>query len=225
DRATFQRHGEALRGAEVAEPLRREADILIAAIDPSAPVWPTAAGAELLAWRAGQAALPPASLHGLAVQSAASVMLCPSGARARCLHLGLPLLGGQDLVHLRQSRLTHGRVETLLAVLALAGPDGLDEATCFARAYGFTYVPTLHRGVFDVLVHRARSAVERIATIARTPGRVAIVTTRLLLIPDPRTSRSTTDRVLRLLAERGRASAKEAAARLGVSVRTVQSAL
>ena len=117
-------------------------------------------GAELLAWRDGEAALPPACLHGLAVQSAASVILWPSGDRARCLHVGRPLLASHEVVRLRQSRLTHGRVETLLAILALAGPGGLDEATCFARAYGFNYVPSLHRGVFDVLVHRVRSAVE-----------------------------------------------------------------
>jgi hypothetical protein len=222
DRPGFQLHGDALRDPDLAEPLRREAAVLIAAIDPRAP---SAPAAELLAWREGDAALLPAFLHGLAVQSVASVMLWPSGARARCLHFGLPLLAGPDVVRLRQSRLAHGRVETLLAVLALAGPGGLDEATCFARSYGFPYVPALHRGVFDVLLHRARGAIEGVASIVRTPGRVSIVTTRPLLIPDPRTSRSTTDRVLRLLAERGRASAKEAAARLGVSLRTVQGAL
>ena len=250
DRERFRRHAGELRAGELAEPLRRDAAVLIAAIDPLEPLpleplsletlprgllpqepaldgpgRPLPLGAELAGWRQGRTTLPPASLHGLAVQSAACVMLWPSGESARCLHVGRPLLAGPQVAQLRQSRLAHGRVETLLAVLASAGPRGLDEAACFARAYGFSYVPGLHRGVFDVLIHRARGAVEGIASIARERGRVAITTTRPLLIPDPRTSRSTTDRVLRLLAERGRASAKEAAARLGVSLRTVQAAL
>ncbi|MFL5305791.1 MAG: hypothetical protein ACJ8F1_11290 [Polyangia bacterium] len=226
DRATFVRQADALRGATVPPPLRREAAILIAAIDSHEPVEETPAGNELLGWRRGTAPLPPALLHGLAVQPAAAcVILLPTGESARCLHAGAALLDGPEVVRLRQSRLTHGRVETVLATLALAGPGGLDEATCFGRAYGFNYVPALHRGVFDVLLHRVRSAVEDVATIVRTPGRLALVTTRPLLIPDPRTSRSTTDRVLRLLAEHGRATAKEAAARLGVSLRTVQGAL
>ncbi|HVT08987.1 MAG TPA: helix-turn-helix transcriptional regulator [Polyangia bacterium] len=234
DRAAFLRHADAVRAATVPRPLRREVAILVAAIDPREPldepgeggVAETAARAELLAWRNGTAALPPAPLHGLAVQpGAAYVVLQPTGESARCLQAGAALLAGPDAVRLRQSRLTHGRVETVLAILALAGPGGLDEATCFARAYGFNYVPALHRGVFDVLLHRVRGAIDGVATIVRTPGRLALVTTRPLLIPDPRTSRSTTDRVLRLLAEQGRATAKEAAARLGVSLRTVQGAL
>ena len=225
DRRAFLRQAQALREASVPEPLRREAAVLIAAIDPNQDA-PPALCAELLAWRRGSAALPPPPLHGLAVQpGAAYVVLWPSGESARCLQAGVTLLSGPGVVRLRQSRLTHGRVETLLAILALAGPGGLDEATCFARAYGFNYVPALHRGVFDVLLHRVRAAVEDVATIVRTTGRLALVAARPLLIPDPRTSRSTTDRVLRLLAEQGRATAKDAAARLGVSLRTVQGAL
>ena len=234
DRAAFSRHADALRAATLPQPLRREAAILIAAIDPHEAVGEvghdgvrgTPLGVELLAWRNGTAALPPAPLHGLAVQpGAAYVVLWPTGESARCLQAGAALLASPEAVRLRQSRLTHGRVETVLAILALAGPGGLDEAACFARAYGFNYVPALHRGVFDVLLHRVRAAVEDVATVVRTPGRLALVTSRPLLIPDPRTSRSTTDRVLRLLAEGGRATAKQAAARLGVSLRTVQGAL
>ena len=226
DRVAFVRQADALRAATVPQPLRREAAVLIGAIDSHEGVDDTPLGAELLAWRNGSAALPPALLHGLAVQPAAAhVMLWPTGESARCLQAGAALLAGGDVVRLRQSRLTHGRVETLLAILALAAPAGLDEATCFARAYGFSYAPALHRGVFDVLLHRVRGAIEDVAIIVRTPGHLALVTTRPLLIPDPRTSRSTTDRVLRLLAEHGRATAKEAAARLGVSLRTVQGAL
>ena len=221
-----------LRGTLAAEPLRRDAAELVAALDPAEPV----ATAELRAWREGASALPPAALHGLVVPSVvagapdsalagAYVLLVPGLPGVRLLRAGLALALGAGAARVRQSRRRHGRVESLLAILALAGPDGLDEPGCFARAYGFGYVPAIHRGVLDVLVHRARAAVEGIASLTRADGRLALGTSRPLLIPDPTSSRSTTDRVLRLLAERGRASAKEAAAQLGLSLRVVQGAL
>ncbi len=236
DRQGFRRCADAL-AAVPAEPFRREAAVLIAAVDPfelpfelpfQRPRPRDDAGDQLRGWRRGEAPLPPSLLHGLSLlpgDDAACVVLWPDGRSARFLPAGIPLLAGHGVTRLPSSRRQHGRVETLLAILALAGHDGLDEASCFARAYGFGYVPGLHRGVFDVLVHRARGAVEGIAALTRGPGRLALVTTRPLLIADPRTSRSTTDRVLRLLAEQGRASAKQTAARLGVSLRAAQGAL
>jgi hypothetical protein len=226
DRGAFCRQADALIAASTVEPFRREAVTVIAAIDPFDASGP--ADPELLAWRRGRAPLPPALLHGLlppAGHHGASVLLWPDGQSARFLPAGVPLLAGHDVSRLPAARRPNGRAETLLAVLALAGPDGLDEGTCFARAYGFNYVPGLHRGVLDVLVHRARGLVEGVACITRGPGRLALATTRPLLLSDPRTSHATTDRVLRLLAEQGRASAKETAARLGLSLRAAQGAL
>ncbi|HSY38660.1 MAG TPA: helix-turn-helix transcriptional regulator [Polyangia bacterium] len=242
--ALFRCQVEQLRASLDTEPLRRDAAALIAALAPAEPP-PTA---ELRAWREGASPLPPAALHGLVVPSllavtarqadrdddptgsdpavaGAYVLLIPGAAGVRLLCAGLALALGAGAARVRQSRRRHGRVESLLAILALAGPDGLDEPSCFARVYGFGYVPAIHRGVVDVLVHRARGALEGIAVVARANGRLALLTTRPLLIPDPSSSRSTTDRVLRLLADRGRASAKEAAARLGLSLRLVQGAL
>jgi hypothetical protein len=79
--------------------------------------------------------------------------------------------------------------------------------------------------VFDVLLHRVRAAVEGLAELERSDGRLALRTSSALLIPDPRVSQRTTDRVLRLLAERGPASAKDAAGLLGISLRSAQVAL
>jgi DNA-binding transcriptional ArsR family regulator len=240
----FRRQVEQLRAVLDAEPLRRDASALIAALAPAEPP-PTT---ELQSWRQGATALPPAALHGLVVPSivavttrqsdrddgppasdaalaGAYVLVVPGRAGLRLLCAGLALALSAGAARVRQSRRRHGRVETLLAILGLAGPAGLDEPSCFVRAYGFGYIPAIHRGVFDVLVHRARTAVNGLAVVARANGRLALITTRALLIPDPSTSRSTTDRVLRLLADRGRASAKEAAARLGLSLRVVQGAL
>jgi hypothetical protein len=238
DRGGFARHAGALAASGTIAPFRREASALVEALNPfdvPPPEVPSEArerddpaSEQLRAWRQGEAPLPPALLHGLLLPASpepgACVVLWPDGRSARFLSAGLPLLGS-GVARLPPSRRQNGRIETLLAVLALAGPHGLDEATCFFRAYGFTYVPGLHRGVFDVLVHRARGAVDGLATLARGPGRLALTATRPLLLFDPRASRSTTDRVLRLLAEQGRASAKEAAARLGLSLRAAQGAL
>jgi len=226
DRGAFCRQADALVAAASVEPFRREATAVIAAIDPFDGN--ADAGDQLRAWRRGEAPLPPSLLHGLlppAGQPGACVLLWPDGQSVRFLPAGIPLLAGHGVTSLPAARRAHGRAETLLAVLALAGPDGLDEAACFARAYGFSYVPGLHRGVLDVLVHRARGLVDGLAVLNRGPGRLALATTRPLLIPDPRTSHATTDRVLRLLAEQGRASAKETAARLGLSLRAAQGAL
>ncbi|HEY8927478.1 MAG TPA: helix-turn-helix transcriptional regulator, partial [Polyangia bacterium] len=232
------RHAGALAAGATLAPFRREAVVVIEALSPfDVPPGEVAfePGArndpgreQLRAWRRGEAPLPPALLHGLLLpgspEPGACVVLWPDGRSARFLSGGVPLLGGA-VARLPPSRRQNGRIETLLAILALAGPGGLDEATSFSRAYGFTYVPGVHRGVFDVLVHRARAAVDGLATLSRGPGRLALTATRPLLLFDPRASRSTTDRVLRLLAEQGRASAKEAAARLGLSLRAAQGAL
>lgn len=244
DRGAFARHASALCADTTSAPFRREAAVLVEALDPYDNGGPVGGvhrdgdGEPLRAWRRGEAPLPPALLHGLLLppssprraepppgEHGACVILWPDGRSARFLAAGLPLLDRAGVARLPPARRQHGRVETLLAILALAGPAGLDEATCFSRAYGFNYVPGLHRGVFDVLVHRGRGAVDGLATLARERGRLVLETTQPLLLFDPRASRSTTDRVLRLLAEQGRASAKEAAERLGLSLRAAQGAL
>jgi len=231
DEVEVRAHATWLRGPSLSTPLRREAETLVAALDPRVPL-DSAADPQLMAWRCGACSLPPAGLHALASPgddrpepAAAYVAVWPDGRSARCLALGVPLLGQSPMAQVRQSQRQHGRVETLLAILALAGPSGLAEPDCFARAYGFGYVPQRHRGVFDVLLHRARGAIDGLALLDRNAGRLSLHAIRPLLIPDPRTSRSMTDRVLRVLAERGRASAKEAAACLGVSLRAVQGVL
>jgi hypothetical protein len=187
---------------------------------------------ELARWRRGETPLTPASVHGLRVrskdgeESAGAYVLCiPPEPGLRLLHWGVPLLDVPGLKRIAQSRRAQGRVETVLAILALAGGAGLDEKDCFRAAYEFELVPELHRGVFDVLLHRVRTAVEGMAELERSGGRLALVPRCPLLVPDPRVSQRTTDRVLRLLAERGSASAKDAAGLLGISLRSAQNAL
>jgi hypothetical protein len=209
-------------------PLRSEAEEIWAAVDPRLP----APSSELRAFREGASVLAPAAIHGLRLRSseddesaAAYVLLEPQQRGARLLHFGLALFETPDRVRLKQSQRKEGRVETLLAILALEPELGVPETEVFREAYGFEFVPEIHRGVFDVLLHRARAAVEGVARLERKDGRLSLHPDAKLLLPDPRVSQRTTDRLLRLLSERGRASAKDAAGALGVSLRTAQVAL
>ena len=210
-------------------PFASEADELWAAIDPRLEQH---GSPELQAFREGQSLLAPPAIHGLRLrgsddqESAAAYVLVEPGQRgARLLHFGVALFQDPGRVRLKQSQRKEGRVETLLSILALAPATGLPEGEVFREAYGFELVPDLHRGVFDVLLHRARAAVEGAAQLERREGRLSLVAHEKLLIPDPRVSQRTTDRLLRLLSERGRASARDAAGALGVSLRTAQLAL
>ncbi len=180
---------------------------------------------------AGRTVLTPPSLNGLRMRddgeegsAQAYVVLEPGGVGRRILHLGAGLVDDSGLQRVPQSHRTKGRVETLLSVLALAGIEGLEEAECFREVYGFAFVPELHRSVFDVLQHRARSALEA-GSVDRALGSIKLSVTRRTLIPDPRVCQRVTDRVLRILADRGTASAKDAAQSLGISLRAAQGAL
>lgn len=205
----------------------READELLAALDARRTPPPGAAE-----WCAGRSILAPTSIHGLCVRvgdaadaSEGVVVAAPDRAPRRVLGLGAALLGGEELVRLRKTRMRQGRVETLVAVLASALPGSLSESECFAQAYELAYQPEIHRGVFDVLVTRARAYLEGTGEIVRGQGRIGLRLHAPLVIPDPRCAAPVHDRLLRILAREGRASAGEAAKRAGLSVRAVQDAL
>lgn len=217
--------GESVRGASC---VAREAQELLAALDVRRAPPPG-----LVEWSAARSILAPTSVHGLCVRmgDAASdasegvVVAAPGGTPRRVLGIGAPLLGGDELVRLRKTRMRQGRVETLVAVLASALPGGLSESECFAQAYELAYQPEIHRGVFDVLVTRARAYLEGKGEIVRGQGRIALRLHAPLVIPDPRCAAPVHDRLLRILAREGRASAGEAARRAGLSIRAVQDAL
>lgn len=229
DRASFDASSRSLADESARFRLvHGEALEVCAALDPAVE----SPGIELFAWRHGETVLTPRSIHGMRIradeeaESAAAYVLTRSGQRGvRLLHGGLGLVDQSGLARVQQSQRAQGRVETLLSILALAGPDGVEEAACFREAYGFDFEPELHRGVFDVLVHRARATVEGHARVERAEGTISLHVDGGLLIPDPRVSQRISDRVLRLLAERGKASAKDAAGMLGISLRSAQSAL
>jgi hypothetical protein len=209
---------------------RREADEVTDALAPDDggdPVPPPE-------WRRGESDTLPAGVQGLALAAgagtepllAAAIVVARPGARGiRVLPRALPLASTASVVRIRRSRRREGRVETLLAVLALAGPDGLKEDRCFAGAYGFPFLPGLHAGAFEALIRRARTAAGPAASVVRQQGKLALIVSLPLAVPDPRISQRTADRVLAMLAQRRRTTVKQAASQLGISLRSARAAL
>jgi len=222
-----------LRSDEMFFPAAKDARTLIAASDPDVE----APDPQMVAWRAGRDPLIPAALHGLRLRSdereptdtsesaAAYAVRFPDGRSVRVLHWGLEQLHLPGAFRVPQSHRAKGRMETVLSVLALGEGGEIAESECFAQTYGFAFVSELHRGVFDVLLHRARAALGSKARLVRDGDRLRLECDQPLIIPDPRVAQRVSDRVLRLLSERGSASAKDMANQLGISLRAAQNAL
>jgi hypothetical protein len=102
---------------------------------------------------------------------------------------------------LPQTHLKQGRTEMLLAALALAPPEGVAEVDCFQNVYGFPYEPEVHKGVFDVLIHRSREHASALGTIVRGKGLIRLELNGPILIADPRCTRPLGDALLGVLAE------------------------
>jgi hypothetical protein len=188
---------------------------------------------EIDAWGRGHAVEGAAAIRGLAVQEIAGseesatafVVAAPSGHARRILRSGRPLVDIPGLAVLRQTRRKQGRVETLCAALALAGPDGVDESRCFALVYEFPYEPEMHKNIFDVLIHRAREYAGDAGTLERTKSRVHLTLKKPVVVPDPRCALPVHERLLRALAASHGSTARDIAQTLGVSLRAAQAAL
>ena len=76
----------------------------------------------------------------------------------------LPRFPGYVDVRARRGGLRASRFVAVEAVTTDldARLGALAEDECFERVYGFAYVPEMHRGSFDVLLHRARAALDRV---------------------------------------------------------------
>lgn len=195
--------------------VRADLDALIGLLDPDA------GSPELAPWRTGLSDRVPRGL--LAVEPAISehhahVLLSPDGV-TRVL-ASAPAAAAFELVHSSRP----GRLETALAVLAFASSPPAAEAF-FEEVYGFAFEAAVHRGALEVLVHRLRDMLEDRAEILRDRGTIALRVHRPFAVPDPRVKRSLDDAVLRSLAQRPGATAKESAAHAGAPLRSVQHAL
>jgi hypothetical protein len=179
----------------------------------------------------GERPLPPRGFHGIGrsrSDSQEAPIRCvgaPSVAGRRVLAPGAGLLGEVYVPPTEGGTRRHVRTETALAVLALRHGEPLPEPEFFREVYGFELVPEIHGRTMDVLLHRVRQALGDAAELVRDADTVRLDLHGAIVVPDPRALMPLEDRILWTLAQEGSGSAKEAAQRLGVSVRTVQSAL
>lgn len=82
----------------------------------------------------------------------------------------------------------------------------------------------MHKGTFDVLLHRTRGWLEGFASLERTGGEVRMHITKSFAVPDPRERESVESRVLKIIAIGG-STARAAAEATGLSLRQAQSIL
>ena len=229
DRPTLSQATADLRKSMNWAPIAREIETSIAICTPySHSPYP-----DVSAWREAITNDPPAAVHGLLTRDVrgpsedtaiAYILATPSEGR-RIPRVALRLLDLEDVTVLPQSRRKQGRVESLTAALAVAGSSGLDESDCFHSVYGFPYEPEIHKGPYDVLIHRVRQYVGDAGVVTRSDGRVSLDLIKSILVPDPRCQAPMQDRLLQVVAQHQGATAKEIASTIGVSIRRVQEAL
>jgi DNA-binding transcriptional ArsR family regulator len=207
--------------------LAHDLDALLGALDQGGDV---SLPAELVRWRRGDGAAAPCGLLGCSVPAdqpntanLGHVACHPSQDARRVLGRATRLLAAEGFEPRRMSR--PGRIEEALTRLAFAGRVGIGRYELFRQLYGFDYEPSLHEGSFNVLVHRMRELVDGVALVERDADRFRLIVSRPFTLVDPRCERPLDDRLLRLLAGRGGATAKDAAAELGVPLRTAQRVL
>lgn len=230
DRDGLYAHAAPLARAAWPE-VARDVAVLSWAADADADL--ASAPVEVLEWCAGVADAVPRGLFGLCAgltpdrpnDEVAVVYAGPARTPRRMLEVGVPLATAPPRTLPRPKRKPHVRLDTTIAILALAGPDGLDDEDLFRRVYSFNFVHELHRGALDVLMHRVRERLGDLATVERASGRTALTVHADIVVPDPRCGRPVADRLLYLLATRGGATAKEASKVLSVPLRTAQAAL
>ena len=189
-------------------------------------------GSALWRWAVGQTDGAPRGLQGLsAALSGASQMkgalvlvaVGPDHAH-RVLAPGHRLLGA-NYRRLAQSQRQQGRLDTMVAVLALAGREGLRTEALFARVYGFAYDPEIHKGALRKLLARVADWVSACGALHHEADRHWLTVRTPILVADPRCAPPVDVRVLGMLATGGTTSARDAARRLKVPLRTAQAAL
>jgi hypothetical protein len=184
----------------------------------------------LARFRAGLDHEVPFGLLGLTASldqadAAVLVLARPGHPGARLLGPGAALAEAAGALRLPQTQRRQGRTDTALAVLALAGPEGLPDDQLFRAAYGFAFSHNVHGGVLDVLLHRARAHLGDTGGITRSRGVLTLAIASPLLLVDPRGAPHDDDRVLQLVARCGRMSAKDTSQQLGLPLRSAQAAL
>lgn len=231
DLAGFDSAARTLRQATArSRRLGLDADALLGALDARAPLGPERGW--LHRWAVGDEPGPPRGLHGLAAAIAGPAQMkgalvfvaAGSGGRRRVLTPGTRLLTGH--YHpMTQSQRRQGRMDTMVAALALAGPAGLETEELFRRVYGFVYDDEIHRGALRKLLVRVDEWLGERAEVHQERSRSHLELRSPILVADPRCAPPVDVRVLGMLAMQGSTSAREAARRLEIPLRTAQAAL
>ena len=188
---------------------------------------------QLEAWSRGTSPDVPCGFHGIvrsgreadATPTVGFVWVSPGERARRIMGAGIPLAQSAGAVLIDRERRPRDRTHAALAALALFEGKRADEREFFRDLYGFEYDHALHKHVLDMLVGRMRSMLGDAATLDRSRGELRLELDRTLILWDPRCERPLDDWILATLAESGPMSARETAALLSVSLRSVQNVL
>ena len=250
DRTRFAAAASALERSASAWPdLAREAQALLAAVDPTRQPIPDST----VPWCRGETAAIPCGLHGVGIPegngpetegATAFVVAFPNTTGRRFLRPGLAFTPRARPLTRDSAKAAGGgvRTETGIAALALAGEAGITREAFFNSVYGFPFVAHRHQAVLDVLCHRMRNLlgdageVRRDSSDAASPvstststlpagPSLSLVLREAIIVPDMRCALPAADRVLRALATLGTTSASSAADSLRMPLRTVQAVL
>lgn len=160
-------------------------------------------------------------------QPAAAIVAVSSDGQARRLpaiasELSASFFGVRPLI--TESKMLW-RVDRGLAVLSLAGPQGMSERDFFRSVYDFEYVKEIHGNTLNVLFHRMRKRIESIGALERAHEILSLTPLPSLMVSDPRVSESIDETILRMLGSEGYHAAKDLSTGLSLPLRTVQAAL
>lgn len=210
--------------------LRGELERLLAIVDPRTDL--SGLPAEWT-WCRGEGGLPPLGLHGVCGldsrvgglhRETAYVLTVPEREGRRLLAISRGLMGPSTVV-LDTEKRPQIRTDSAIAVLLLAGSAGLSEDDLFLRLYGFPFDAALHRAVRNTLYTRVRARLGDVGCLDRADGQARLVPLAAFAAPDPRASPPAEHTLLSVLAKAKHMSARDAAAALGMPLRTVQLAL
>jgi hypothetical protein len=222
DGQAFRRNAAAVaEHAEGFRALAREVQTLVELVDPFA-----APSASSRAWILGETDASPSGLRDPArsPMAIAYVVVDPERPARRVLTAGARLLPADTV--LLSPTASALRTHHALALVALAGPAGIEIPELFEKVYGFALSDPTHEEVFRGLLHRARAALGDAGDMQRAGDRLRIEVQRTILVPDPRCEVSLTDRILTFVAgSGGRATARTIADALRIPLRTTQRAL
>ncbi|MEM6958698.1 MAG: helix-turn-helix domain-containing protein, partial [Myxococcota bacterium] len=116
------------------------------------------------------------------------------------------------------------RVACALAVLALAGPDGLPIEELYGEVFGATYEARAD-GLLRTTLYRGRAAIAAHAELVRGDGFALLRPQRPFAVRDPRCAPGLAAHALRTLARAGSLTARELGDAMGMALRTAQKAL